>query len=154
MAIFLLSLSITVSAQSYTRVGDIAYDAAIDNKDFFLCYDIETNQYYSLSAHYVLDDQFIYNHFSNPILANSGISGYITLRFLINCEGKIGRFRVLQAGPNLEAITFPKEVTDSFLTNLAKITNWPPFSYEGKYYDAYMYLTFKMENGKIEEILP
>ncbi len=62
----ILSASLAVSAQSYTQVGDIKYNPALDDAAFFLCDDIETNQYSQLSSNYEFDEEFFIKHFSAP----------------------------------------------------------------------------------------
>lgn len=81
-------------------------------------------------------------------------SGYLTFRFIINCEGRAGRHVTEEADLDFQPKQFSQETKDHFYSILQKMDNWFPTEYEGERVDAYSYLTFKLEDGELIEILP
>ncbi len=80
-------------------------------------------------------------------------SGYLTYRFVINCEGETGRFRTEQADLNFNKKTFNPTTIDHLYQIVKMQKDWQPCKSD-KVYDAYAYITFKLEDGKIIELLP
>ena len=64
------------------------------------------------------------------------------------------RFRILQIDHNYQEKEFPKALTEQLLTLTKALDRWVPGEKNGKKYDTYYYLNFKIVNGKIAEILP
>ena len=81
-------------------------------------------------------------------------SGYITLRFLINCKGEIGRFEVRQVGTDYIAKEFHPSLVDQLLELTRSLEEWDAFTYDDSTYDSHTFLTFKIDNGELSEILP
>lgn len=82
-------------------------------------------------------------------------NGYITFRFVINCRGEAGYFIVHHDDLNLVPAKLSKELeTHLFNIILQELKEWSPLVHDGKRYDSYMYLKFKIVNGEITEILP
>lgn len=89
---------------------------------------------------------------NKELLANE--SGYLTYRFVINCEGAAGWFT-----PEMIDLDFQHKVFNTDLVNhlgklLMELEEWQATVWKGKAFDSYAYLTFKLEDGKIIEILP
>ena len=83
-----------------------------------------------------------------------GISGYMTFRFVINCNGETGRFTLEAADLDFQPAQFP-ETAISHLGNItANLTEWRPGVHKGEPADAYAYLTYKFKNGELVELLP
>lgn len=88
---------------------------------------------------------------------NRGIineSGYITIRFLINCKGEIGRFEILEVGLDYSKKTFNKIIKNHLLTLTKSLKGWQPIEFSESFFDSFFHLTFKIENGTLVEILP
>lgn len=81
-------------------------------------------------------------------------SGYLTYRFIVNCEGEAGWFVTEQAGLDYREKQFGEETTAHLYQLLSELPAWQPLVHEGKARDAYTYVTFKLKDGKIIEILP
>lgn len=84
-----------------------------------------------------------------------GVSGYLTYRFIINCKGQAGNF--IQDGCDLafEKIDFPKGLVEHLYSILKEEKEWTPIQISNREHaDAYTYITFKMQDGKLIEILP
>ena len=72
----------------------------------------------------------------------------------MNCEGKTGMFRVQQMDENYKETFFDKRFTNQLLEFTKSLNEWIPKEYLGIKINYYQYLTFKIKDGKISEILP
>ena len=96
------------------------------------------------------------NNYFNDRYDNNGftnISGYITIRFIINCKGKIGRFEIKQVGPDFRNTKFNDYITNHILEMVKGIQTWNPVRFQGYDYDSFYHITFKLDNGELTEIL-
>ncbi len=89
----------------------------------------------------------------NPDLLND-ITGCITFRIIINCEGEIGWMNHETYTLDYQPTTFPIKATEHLHSILANQNFWKPSLIQDEHKDTYIYLTFKIKNGKIIEILP
>ncbi len=82
-------------------------------------------------------------------------SGFLTYRFIINCKGKAGRFTTEQSNLNFEKKTFDKETVQHLYEIVSSQTDWQVCT-GGRVdtQDAYTYITFKLKDGKIIDLLP
>lgn len=143
-------------------VGDIPFDPATDDPGFELCGpESSVKQYYVRGSSHTpagyegekraLEKAFL-EQYDYPV--SEGEDGYVTIRFVVNCRGASGRFRVEQMGFDYQPRNFDPELARQLLEITRGLEGWIPVSREGKTYDYYQYLTFKLRNGQIEKILP
>lgn len=146
--------------QKYLRwVGDIEYNDQIDNIDFKVCNgDDNILQYFNLGEGPVYNGEKskILNTFKSNYKPISGKkeNGLIRIRFIVNCEGKAGRFRVLQSDFDYQEKEFNKKIVSQLLNTTKEIENWEVFYRNEVPVDYYMYLIFKIKEGQLTEILP
>ena len=142
------------------HVGDIAYDPELDDVGFKVCNPQFVLQYYNFGKGFQFNgekkkilDYFQARYTGTPF---KGESGYISIRFIVNCEGNTGRFRVIEMDMDYQSKKFSRELHDTLLDLTTKLTGWPICSYETpiQVVDYYQYLLFKIEDGAIKEILP
>lgn len=81
-------------------------------------------------------------------------SGYLTFRFVINCKGKAGRFITDQADLDFQKKEFHPETIEHCYNILKSIPEWQTIVLRDEPWDVYAYVTFKLENGKLIELLP
>jgi len=82
-------------------------------------------------------------------------SGLIRIRFIVNCHGIAGRYRIIGMDENYKEKQFSSSITDQLVSIVKDELQWAPFvTSKGQEVDYYMYLIFKIEQGKIIEILP
>ncbi len=82
-------------------------------------------------------------------------SGYLTFRFVVNCKGEAGRIITEQADLDFQRKEFSEITIQHFYEIFQQLNNWiPPRSSREDSVDAYFYLTFKLKDGKIIELLP
>lgn len=83
-------------------------------------------------------------------------SGYITFRFMIDCEGKpLAKTRVLQTDENYVTCHFEKKLVDELFAFYKTLDKWKIIkSKEGVSYSYKAFITFKIRNGKVINIIP
>ena len=88
--------------------------------------------------------------------ANYANSGYITFRFIIDCEGKrLPKTQVLHTDENYAAFHFEKKLVDELYSFLITLDKWVTAkSKDGNTYSYKAFLTFKTKNGKVINIIP
>lgn len=82
------------------------------------------------------------------------ISAYLSVRFLVNCEGEIGYFTTEEADLDYNEFSFPKEAKMHLVELTHKMKGWQPTKIRGEARDSYAYIIYKIEDGKVTEILP
>lgn len=81
-------------------------------------------------------------------------SGLIRIRFVVNCQGKAGRFHLMGMNPEYQAHTFSPEITEQLLRITQNLEGWKRMQANGQAFDYYQYLIFKIEQGNLIEIMP
>ncbi|MEN0051819.1 MAG: hypothetical protein AAF806_32435, partial [Bacteroidota bacterium] len=148
-----------ISKKTYPRmIGDITFDAEQDDPTFELCSgDSLAIQYYAFDEKpYKGEKIAIERRFEEQYDASrvAQESGWIRIRFLVNCKGEAGRFRVVGMDENYEAKVFDSNITRQLLEITQSLDQWKGFESETRPFDYYNYLTFRIINGTIKEILP
>jgi hypothetical protein len=72
----------------------------------------------------------------------------------MNCKGERGRYICEEANLDFEPKRFDKEVRDYLLKQVIKTKGWKPQPLGEETRDAYVYITFRLKDGKIIELLP
>lgn len=142
--------------QTYPEhVGDIAYNPSLDRAGFKLCNENFVPQAYQVGTGYKGECRALIDYFKNRYsFQNSfrGKSGYITIRFVINCKGETDRFRIFQIDENFKKMEFHPSLTGQFLELLKELKEWIPGKYQGAACDSYDQLIFKIEDGRLKEV--
>lgn len=140
------------------HVGDIQFDPQIDDPGFKICDYEAVHQYYNFGKglQYKGEKIKINEHFQGKLKTKEqpGESGFLTIRFIVNCEGETGRYRVQGMDNDYRPKDFNDELTAQLLNLTKQLTGWIPGEYEARRFDYYQYLTFKIENGHLIEIMP
>lgn len=140
-------------------VGDIEFDEKLDDPVFKKCTSdkLVNLQYYQGSKQFDYKGEklaIIEKLEKAKISSKNKMNGYITVRFLVNCEGKTGLFRVQQMTTELKGMVQDKELEDMLLRFTKSLDGWIPKEIKGFKVGYYQYLTYKIENGKVSEVLP
>ncbi|MBL7810458.1 MAG: hypothetical protein JNN28_21720 [Saprospiraceae bacterium] len=148
-----------LSAQSIypDHVGDITPDPAVDDPAFRTCRANGIPQYYSIESGFEGEKPALLRYFAQNYQKKpdwSGENGYITVRFVVNCNGQTGRFRVLEMDMDYRPKTFPKAMSAHLLQLCQSLNGWKGGQSEGIPYDYYQYLTFTIQSGDIVRIMP
>lgn len=139
------------------NVGDISFDEKIDDPNFKVCNMDRIAQYFNFheGLRYKGEKIKIVEHFKEGFKTSESINdtGYLTIRFIVNCKGETGMFRIQGMDNNYQEKQFDKTLTDQLLNLTKKLDGWI-VDYKEKTFDYHQYLTFKLENGKLLEIMP
>jgi hypothetical protein len=148
-------------SQSQRNVGDIPFDPNKDDAAFKICKEGSIKQYYIRGS---TDTPPGYNGekrgMEKEILTayefpeTSSEEGYLTIRFIVNCEGQSGRFRIEEMDLSYQPKSFDKRISQQLLEIVKGLDGWIPRKSPGKNVDFYQYLTFRIEKGQIVKILP
>lgn len=140
------------------QVGDIHFDSKVDDPNFKLCDETRVQQYFSFGKglQYKGEKAKIDEHFKYRLKTKEqkNESGFLTIRFIVNCQGKTGRYRVEAMDNEYNEMKFSENLTNDVLNLTKQLDGWIIGENEGKTYDYYQYLTLKIENGKLIEIMP
>ena len=142
---------------SIDKVGAIVYDAALDNPNYYLCDEKNVMEYYQVNPKFKEGHNSVKLYFKAAIKSlkfSDKINGLLTLRFVINCKGEIGRVRSFAIDANYQSIELNKIKVAVISDHIKQMPNWTPGNYKGKEYDAYKMISFKIINGVITEIMP
>lgn len=159
---FQFCLSQKYDQEKNRNVGDIDFDKLVDNVAFSKCNENYSFQYYNIfnGFQYKGEKYEILKLWreTNNLKKNNSDSqikdGYITIRFLINCNGKAGLFRIQQMDKDYNETSFNITLVNMLMNFVKNLDGWMVGEHNGVKVDYYQYLTFKIENGIVTEILP
>jgi hypothetical protein len=164
--VFLLLISALIAGcaaeknpSKYLRwVGDIEYDPELDDPAFEICFsENAVKQYFNFSQGIqyegeMLEIREVFEKNYQPIAVDQ--SGFIRVRFIVNCKAQTGRFRLISSNENYEPFEFDKRISDQILEITKSLNGWKPLPNNQEAEDYYQYLAFKIESGRIIEVLP
>lgn len=145
--------------KEYLRwVGDIEENSKIDGA-FKICNsENEVRQYFNNSQGFEYYDEKpeILKIFKEKFLPSKleNQNGIIRIRFIVNCKGETGRFRILEADENYKEFNFDSNITKQLFNITKNLNGWIVKEINNKEIDYYQNLIFKIKNGNINEILP
>lgn len=156
----LFFLSLQGSAQETTfpeHVGEIPFDSQQDDPRFTICNEKQVFQYYNTNSYYKDHKneivKYLLSHY-DPEGNFGDQNGYLTIKFIINCKGETGRFRVFEMDNNYQPASFNKALSGQLLHLVKELRGWQPAVYKGQIYDSYQHITFRIRKGKIISITP
>ncbi len=126
---------------------------------FKLCDSLLTDkwkpQYYSFKIKYPLSSENLTEEVNKSLTYQpKQMNGFITIRFVVNCKGQTGNFEVYQTGDNYQIVKFEDKYIEQLLGFVKSLDGWKKAIYKDKNYDYYTYFAFKIEYGKVTEIVP
>jgi len=160
IAIIALTRCSTEKKQSkYLRyVGDTEADAKLDDPTFKLCNnEVFLKQYFNFSQGLQYEGEMlqIKERFAlTYVPVDVSESGWVRIRFVVNCRGESGRFRMICSDENYGSREFDSRITDQLMTITKSLEGWKLLPDSDNPDEYYQYLIFKIENGDIIEILP
>lgn len=145
---------------SYPRmIGDIEFDPRLDDSLFQLCHsDSSLVQYYAFGEktygeEKIAIERLINEKYNQDITPNE--TGLLRVRFVVNCKGETGRFRLLGMNPNYTPRDFDPSITNQIIDIIQSLDQWKVFkNNRGREIEYYQYLIFKIESGEIKELMP
>ncbi|MDH7446415.1 hypothetical protein [Aquimarina sp. 2201CG14-23] len=145
-----------VNKEKYPQyIGKIDAEKAIKSKGFELCSGGKIRGYYHSAAPAIYKGSKL--SFKNKILDSFNKNGYndygyLNLRFNVNCKGETGNVIVSELNTDLEPATLDQNLVNELFNLSVQSENWQITNEEDVNY--YIYLLFKIEDGKVTEILP
>ncbi len=139
-------------------VGDIEHQTGLDADTFVPCHgDNNVYQYFNLLQGMQFEGEKIgleryFRERYKPVKSRQ--SGWIRIRFMVNCKGETGRFRILESNENYKERAFDTRIAQQLLALTKSLKGWEILTKNNKPIDYYQYITFKITNGQIEAILP
>ncbi len=163
--IIVLAASLYSCAQSTNEksgyldhVGDTKFNIEIDDPTFKVCDEGRVFQYYNFSKglQYKGEKPAIDRSFKDKFISKtlSGESGFLTIRFVVNCKGQTGWFRVQGMNNDFKEKKFNQALVDGLLKLTKELDGWIIGGDEKNKVDYYQYLTFKLLDGNLIEIMP
>ncbi len=115
--------------------------------------------YYSLGCKYPKNSSSLLKDLQDFLKNKNNIypgSGYITFRFKIDCEGRPNqKVKVSQTDTKYKICHFDKKLVNELYLFIKTLNEWKTgITRDGKVYSYLAFITFKMENGKIINIIP
>jgi len=137
-------------------LDEIKFNPKTDNLKIENCHKYVTQYFQLESFEYIggkpkLIEEILGNYNSAIVPQESGL---LRIRFIVNCEGKANRFRLLGMDTNYQEKTFDTSITNQLLETVKRLDGWVIQQYKGVPIDYYQYLLFKIKSGKIIKILP
>ena len=139
-------------------VGDIEHDPQLDADTFKVCKEYRALQYFAFGENLPYkgekheSEKIFFEKYNSDNMPDE--SGLIRIRFIVNCEGNAGRFRLIAMNENYEEKTFAPSITDQLMKITKSLTGWRAMTDKGSPRDYYAYLIFKIKNGELIEIMP
>ncbi|MCD8414137.1 hypothetical protein LNI90_02945 [Tenacibaculum dicentrarchi] len=138
-------------------IGYIDQNKALLNNKYQLCNDGDIYNTYSgagLKAYKGSKKQFRDALNANFNTNNYTDSGYLNFRFLVNCEGNAGWFEIIEMDLNLKEKPLNKKMVEQLFKFTSNPTHWNVIPYNNEPQNYYMYVSYRIENGKVTQIIP
>lgn len=135
--------------------GKISFAQAADST-FKLCGDEESLPYYSSNLRYIGGFWEIKNHFKQiEFVSLDNNSGIVTIQFAVNCNNEVGRYTTQSCDLDYLPNEINPLIIDKLLLLTKELKNWiAGKDEEGNFVNSHAFLSFRIENGAIIEILP
>ncbi len=139
----------------YHDLGDIAHDPLIDKQLFILCDSTRTMQGRSALRYPrgvgALEEICLSTFEYRP--AFEVFSGYVTIRFMINCKNESGRFRAQALDLDFSPKECPNELKEQLLGIVENLNGWKKSTSFPPKAEYSKYINFKIDHGRIEHVL-
>ncbi len=154
------SQEIAVDSTPLRSVGDIRTNPNIDDTSFHRCNGEEhTVQYfnYSNGFRYKGEKKELVSIFQKQFrpVKKKDQNGFVRIRFVVNCKGQSGMFRLIESDVNFKPFQFHPKVTNQLMEITKQLDGWFIVRDQSdKPVDYYQYLIFKIKDGNIEDLMP
>ncbi|WP_350293541.1 hypothetical protein [uncultured Croceitalea sp.] len=141
-----------------TKVGDITANIKVDTLNFKECYGGQ-----NISQYYAFNDKPYKNgksHLKEYFVENlnqenfKSFNGLIRIRFIVNCKGETGRYRIHAMNWKYEKQELKIKQKSSIITCLNSYGDFKLLSNNEFPQNYYFYIILKIEEGLIQELLP
>lgn len=160
--LLILSLAGCSADQNPTQylrwVGDSEYIPSSDSENFQPCHgEKKVGQYFHYTDGLAYEGEKkaliqLFRQQYQPVEIDQ--SGWIRIRFIVNCKGEAGRFRLTSSDENYQERPFNNQIVDQLLSITKELEGWKILPNTTTPADYYQYLLFKIKKGHIEKIMP
>jgi hypothetical protein len=151
----LVFLFFTYGVALAQNVGDIPFDAKRDNPKFQLCNPSRVWQGYQLKTKMDETPLLVAREFKTQFQTRDewrNESGFIRVRFLVNCQGQSDRFRLLELDFDLKEKKF-SETLSLHVLSIAKSIQWPARRANQQTVDYYHHFSIRIVDGQLADII-
>ena len=133
----------------------IPYNAKLDNSDYIICDSTGIGSGRSrvryISGTNKFKEVITTNYLSKP--GYKSFNGYIVIRFLVNCEGKAGRYRAQSLNLDFSPLNAPSDLLDYSVELVEKWDNWTRTTGNDNKKEYSKFINLKIKNGEIQHVL-
>ena len=136
-------------------IGGILYDHQTDNREFQLC---DSTKVTTSRSALTLNGSS--NNVSTACLdvfefveSFESFSGFITIRFMVNCHNEADRFRISTMDWDFSLKECPAELKNHLLEIVKSLKGWEHSSRVNPNLDVAKFINFKIINGRLENVL-
>lgn len=136
-------------------LGYIPYDAKLDKPDFLVCDSTNIRsgrnrlQYPSGRNKFRKDITSKYLYKSDY----KDFSGYIVVRFVVNCKGESGRYRAESLNLDFSPSDAPSDLLQYAITLVKSLDHWTKSTAYDIETEYSKFINLKISNGKIEHVV-
>jgi hypothetical protein len=122
------------------------------------CNDKYLIYYYHVNARYPAGTESLLlesKEFLSKIGQKYSGSGYITFRFMINCEGQMQRVRVMQVDDDYKSTRFDKRLVNTLNDYIHTLDRWEKglSAFKMDHVNYLAYLSFRIKNGEVINVI-
>ncbi len=159
LVLLLVTIGCCTSSDLYAQVEpsdnieDLEFDPKVDDPGFLLCDESNIRLEYGMGTdvrreRIALKEFFLDFYTSGHLYRH--VSGYVRIRYIVNCKGLTGRFRVNHFDKDYRPADFGKLISMQFVNQLYQFDGWSAARTQSV--DAYDHLTFQFEQGRLINI--
>lgn len=146
----------THSKETYSHdVGDIPFDPTIDDPTFKLCDSTKIVTRRKALA-YKGDRSKIASACLERFVFKpefESFNGYVTVRFIVNCQNQSARFRAESLDWNFSNKECPENLKKHLIEIIQSLQGWSHAYSQDAHLDLVKFINFKIVNGKIAKVL-
>jgi len=134
----------------------VFYACGTDKNDYALCGIGITYPYYVTGLKYIGEIYQIEKEFQEKFIPlSSKDSGIARVRFDVNCDGKLGNIKCEAYDLNYQKSTLNDSIAYQLKSIVADLDDWiPGMDDDRNPVNSHSFLSFRIKDGKITEILP
>lgn len=137
------------------QFGEIPFDSTVDDPSFKLC-DATTLVHSRVSLSYVEGRKRIEEISKEAFEAHGdqyAYDGYVIARFIVNCNGEVGRLRLESLNDAFVQQECPEGLISLIRESVEALNEWVITVPSNRGKDHSKYLNFKIKNGQIDAII-
>jgi hypothetical protein len=121
-----------------------------------LCEPTNVPQYYRLGVKNLKSSYQILKAWKAFYSPDSGFSksGFLTIRFLVNCKGDACCFRFSELDEKYQPTEYPKELKEKMAAFVEQLGSWKFGKLDDTPSNYFYYFTFKIQNGEFKTVAP